>query len=429
MPSRDETSYFGAGPAPLPTEILTAAGSALLNYNDMGVGVAEMSHRSPEANAIISSAKAAMSSLLSIPDDYEILWLQGGGSGEFSAVVYHMVSVWVEKQRVALEKEWSARDGEDEKATAGRKMEVLRALVKKHLRLDYLVTGSWSLKASQEAARLVGSEHVHIITDARKHNGGKFGVIPAPSAWNVKGTQASEQVDGTSAELRVQTPALTYFCDNETVDGVEFPAFPTELEAKGGEDERMIIADMSSNFLSRRVDVKRYSVIFGGAQKNIGIPGVTIVIIRKSLLAPQANMASADLLRALNLPVGPIVLDYSTAAKNGSLYNTLPIFDVWIAGQVMERLLKIHGEKGMLGQEEVANKKARMVYDTLEKYGKVYKVVPDKAVRSRMNICLRISGGDADVEKAFITGAAEQGLLGLKGHRSVGGIRVSNCKS
>jgi len=406
--SRSQTSYFGAGPAPLPTPVLEAASSALLNYNNLGLGITEMSHRSPEATAILSAAKAAMSSLLDIPEDYEILFLQGGGSGQFSAVVYHLVGIWVEQQRLAIEQQGEG----DEHA----KLEALRKVVKESLKLEYLVTGSWSLKASQEAARLVGPEYVHIVTDARKANSGKFGVIPEPSSWGFSGGQKSNDTTAPAP-----APALTYFCDNETVDGVEFPSFPTSLTT----DTRTLIADMSSNFLSRRIPISRYSVIFAGAQKNLGIPGVTIVIIRKSLLGPSA---SSTLLRSLNLPVGPIVLDYSTAAKNNSLYNTLPIFDVWVAGQVLEGLVKTHGERKIEGQEEVAGEKARVIYEMLDKHSEVYRVVPDRTVRSRMNICVRIKGGDEAAEKAFIAGAEEKGLLGLKGHRSVGGIRISNCE-
>lgn len=414
MPTRPETHYFGAGPAPLPTSVLEEAGRVLLNYKDLGYGIAEMSHRSSQANDVLSTAKDALADLLDIPQDsYEILFLQGGGSGEFSAVVYHMVSIWVERQRAALEKGMGGRSEMEV-------FEALKEIVKRRLRLDYLVTGSWSLKASQEAARLMGKQYVHVALDAREHNDGKFGAIAEESKWDLKRDEG--------AGIEVQQPALTYFCDNETVDGVEFPAFSASLEAKDEAADRMVIADMSSNFLSRRVAVRKYAVIFGGAQKNIGVAGVTIVIVRKSLLPPESKLASPDLLRKLGLSVGPVVLDFSTIAKNNSLYNTLPIFDVWIAGQVMRGLLKKFGSQKISGQEEVSNQKARMIYDTLEKYPKIYQVVPSKAVRSRMNICLRIKNGDAEAEKTFLSGAEKKMLFGLKGHRSVGGIRCSNCE-
>ncbi|KAF2688523.1 phosphoserine aminotransferas-like protein [Lentithecium fluviatile CBS 122367] len=403
MVNRSDVHYFGAGPAPLPTAVLEEAAQVLLNYKDKGVGLCEISHRSPEANAILAETKQALITLLDIPDDYDVLFLQSGGSGEFSATVYNLVAIWVEKKRAKIAEE--VGDNQDEVLAR------LRKVVDEELKLDYLVTGSWSLKASQEAARLVGAKHVNVAADARKANGGKFGAIPSEDQWSLTPRTAGGG------------PALVYFCDNETVDGVEFPAFPKSLE---GDDAPLVCADMSSNFISRKVDVRKYAVIFGGAQKNIGNTGIAIVILRKSLLPPHATPASPDLLRQLNLSVGPIVLDYPTIAKNNSLYNTLPIFDVWVAGQVMLGLVNAYGTKRIGGQEEISNEKARSIYDTLDKYPDVYRVVPDKSVRSRMNICFRVHGGDADKEKGFLAGAEKKGLLGLKGHRSVGGIRASN---
>ena len=391
MPSRDSIAYFGAGPAPLPTPVLEEASKVLLNYNSSGIGITEISHRSPDANAILAHTQSALRTLLDIPagdrpDGYQILFLQGGGSGEFSAVVYHMVSVWLGAQAKRKQQ------GLDQEAA--------------RLRLDYLVTGSWSLKASQEAARLVGAEHVNVVTDARKHRDGKFGVIPASDTWTQ--TKSDDDV------------ALTYYCDNETVDGVEFPSQPT------GQN---LVADMSSNFLSRPVDVRAHAAIFGGAQKNVGTTGITIAIVSNRILPPHAEMADPALLRKLGLPVGPVVLDWPTIAKNNSLYNTLPIFDVWIAGQVMQRLLdQSPSDKSprIAHQEAESREKAERLYGVLDAHAETFQVVPDKSVRSRMNICFRVKGGDADAEKAFLKGAEGQGLMGLKGHRSVGGIRISN---
>ena len=407
MPSRDDIHYFGAGPAPLPTPVLEEASKVLLNYNDGGIGIAEISHRSPEANAILANTKSSLRQLLDIPesegpDGYEILFLQGGGSGEFSAAVYHMVSLWVAKQWKHL-KEYKFLGLEEDAVVDG-----LRDVVEQKMKLDYFITGSWSLKASQEAARLVGGEKVNIVTDARKHReNGKFGVIPSKDSW----VQTQEEADCV----------LTYYCDNETVDGVEFQAPP---------EGPNLIADMSSNFLSRPIDVRAHAAIFGGAQKNIGTTGITIGIISNKFLPPHAEMADPKLMRKLGLPVGPIVLDWPTIAKNNSLYNTLPIFDVWIAGQVMQRLLTLHpasdGAPRISGQEAESNKKASMLYEALDGHSDVYTVVPDKSVRSRMNLCVRVKGGDAEAEKAFLKGAESRGLMGLKGHRSVGGIRISN---
>ena len=406
MPSRESVSYFGAGPAPLPTAVLEKASQVLLNYNDCGIGITEISHRSVDAENILKDTKSALAQLLDIPtqegpDGYQIIFLQGGGSGEFSASVYHMTALWVEKRRLEIVKELGTED-------ETKVFEALRKAVDEEFKLDYLVTGSWSLKASQEAARLVGANHVNVAIDSRKSNNGKFGTIPAESEWSLTPNPAYS--------------GMVYFCDNETVDGVEFPAFP-----KVDADKYNIIADMSSNFLSRKVDVKKYAAIFGGAQKNVGTTGITIAIIKNSLLT---QLAKPDLLRKLNLPVGPVVLDWPTIAKNNSLYNTLPIFDVWIAGQVMQSLLsKATSSSGpkIATQQSESEHKAALLYGVLDKYP-IFNVVPDKSVRSKMNICFRI-GGESDrdeKEKKFLAGANERLLMGCKGHRSVGGCRISN---
>lgn len=253
MPTRQEVSYFGAGPAPLPTPVVEAGARAFVNYNDSGLGLGEISHRSPAANKILDEAKANLTTLLDIPDNYEILFMQAGGSGEFSAVVHNLVAVWVERRRRRAEADISKTNAE--KAQVDELVfQRLQKEVEEELKLDYLVTGSWSLKASQEAARLVGAKYVNVALDVKKANGGKFGTIPAEETWSLTPTK-KEGGKGS---------AFVYFCDNETVDGVEFQSFPKSLEAQGqdAEDERLVVADMSSNFLSRKVDVRKYAVIF-----------------------------------------------------------------------------------------------------------------------------------------------------------------------
>ena len=249
MPSREEVAYFGAGPAPLPTPVLEAGAKAFLNYENTGLSLAEISHRSPTANQILADTKARLATLLNIPDNYDILFMHGGGSGEFSAVVFNMVAVWVEKRRRCAEAEC---DGD-----SAQILERVRREVRQDLRLDYLVTGSWSLKASQEAAALlepVGSNLVNVAVDARCDNAGKFGTIPAQETWSL-----SPMCTGQGKES-----AFVYYCDNETVDGVEFPNYPSALDSgsQNAESAPLVVADMSSNFLSRRVDVSKYAVIF-----------------------------------------------------------------------------------------------------------------------------------------------------------------------
>ena len=171
--------------------------------------------------------------------------------------------MWIEKRRRAAEKEL----GNDQEAIEQR----VRKELHEELRLDYIVTGSWSLKASQEAANILGPLGQDFVNVVDSRQDGKFGAIPPEKNWNLSANHKGES-------------AFVYFCDNETVDGVEFPAFPKVLESDKGIYSRIVVADMSSNFLSRRVDVSKYGVIFGGAQKNIGITGVTLVIVRKDLL-------------------------------------------------------------------------------------------------------------------------------------------------
>jgi len=242
MPTREEVAYFGAGPAPLPTPVLEAGSKAFLNYEDTGLGLAEISHRSPTAAKILADTTASLVALLDIPDTHSVLFMHGGGSGGFSSTVHNLVAVWVEQRR---------REAEKELGDADKVLERVRKQVREELRLDYLVTGSWSLKASQEASRLLeplGSDLVNVALDARKANDGKFGRIPDEATWKLTPTR----------EQGGKGSAFVYYCDNETVDGVEFPGMPKVLQ----DEERLVVADMSSNFISRRVDVSKFAVIF-----------------------------------------------------------------------------------------------------------------------------------------------------------------------
>ena len=409
MPSREEVSYFGAGPARLPTSVLSKASSVLLNYNNTGLGLVEQSHRTASSSSIIAQTAAHFKTLLNAPSDdsYTVILMQGGGTTQFSSVVYNFVGYWVEKR---LRK-------------YGGDLEKVRADLK-DMRCEYVLTGGWSLKASQEATRLLGENHVSIVTNAKQVNGGKWGIIPDEDDWKL---------------VEKKNSAFTYFCDNETVDGVEFPVFPPALAAEEGEeDERLVIGDMSSNILSRPVDVKKYAMIFvccmpnlllseltdvysqAGAQKNMGITGLTVVLIRKSILDCQPTVAT---LRALNLPVTPILLHYSTIANSSSLYNTLPIFDVYVACEVMSQVL---ANGGLDTTAASAKRKSSACYEVIEKYGVYTPVITDARVRSRMNVCFRIAQtkDGKDLQKEFFEEAEKQGLLGLKGHRSVGGGRI-----
>jgi phosphoserine aminotransferase len=194
MPTRSEITYFGAGPAALPTDVLETAAKALVDYQGTGLGIAEHSHRSALATNIINEAKADLASYLDIPDDYEVLFMQGGGTGEFAATVYNLLGAWVTRTQ---QQAASQAGGDEAKVT-----EILQKQVATELKLDYIVTGSWSLKAYQEACRLLGPEYVNLVADARTINDKKFGKIPDESTWNLS-----------------KDAAMVYYCDNETVDG------------------------------------------------------------------------------------------------------------------------------------------------------------------------------------------------------------------
>lgn len=226
----------------------------------------------------------------------------GGGSGQFDATVYNSVLVWVERQRQQIV-------GANANIQEEELVKQLKQKIASDLRLDYIITGSWSLKASQEAVRLLGPAHVNIATDSRKINDGKFGKIADESTW-----QLSEK------------PAMIYMCENETVDGVEWPAFPKILESKASDDETLVVGDFSSTILSRRIPFDQFSIVYFGAQKNLGLPGITVVVIKKSLLS-ILSQGRPDIARKSGLPVPPTILDYAVAAKNNSLYNTLSIFE------------------------------------------------------------------------------------------------------
>ena len=337
--------------------------------------------------------------------------MQGGGTGQFSAVAYNFVNAWLHRAQGRL--------GEDaEKASDNGSESGLAAYVGRRMQLSFLVTGSWSLKAAQEATRLYGPERVHISVDARKHNGGKFGVVPKCQEWD----------QGYAADA---PPAFVYYCDNETVDGVEFPSNHSfgVLEEEANRKSIPLIADMSSNILSRPVDFSKHALIFGGAQKNVGCTGLTIVIVEKKYLEQMDQ--PAELLRSLNLPNGPIIMDYPTMAKNNSLYNTLSIFDVWIAGDVIRRLNETFPKNRVQGMEKLADLKASLLYGAIEASDH-YRVVPQKNSASRMNICFRVvKGSDVDdaAEKQLLADTEKRGFLGIKGHRSVGGLRISNYNS
>jgi phosphoserine aminotransferase len=335
----DRIFNFGAGPAVLPEPVLEEAQRDLIALPGVGMSILEISHRSKAFDAIIQGCEADIRKLAGIPDDYQILFLQGGASMQFSMVPMNF-----------LHSGSSA---------------------------DYIVTGSWSKKAVKEAQK-TGTVHVAGTTEADK-----FTRVPA---------QAEVKLDPAAAYL--------HFTSNETIHGVEWKREPEAGAVP-------LVCDASSDIFSRPIDVSRYALIYAGAQKNLGPSGVTLVILRNDLLERVAK----------NLPA---MLDYKVQAENKSLYNTPPVFGVYVMRLVMKWLV----DQGGLEAIGRANaEKAKILYDALDASGGFYRPHARPDSRSNMNVTFRLPS--EDLEKQFVSEARAVRLDGLKGHRSVGGIRAS----
>ena len=329
---------FSAGPSMLPLEVLERAQKELVCYPSCGMSVMEMSHRSKAYKGIIEEAEADLRDLMGIPDDYEVLFLQGGASQQFAMIPMNLM-----KNRTA----------------------------------DYIVTGQWAKKASEEAKKY---GKVNIVASSEDKT---FSYIPDCSDLPV-----SEDAD------------YVYICENNTIYGTKFRELP---DTKG----KILVADVSSCFLSEPVDVARYGVIYGGVQKNIGPAGTVIVIIRKDLITEDV------------LPGTPTMLKYKTHADAGSLYNTPPAYGIYICGKVFKWLKK---QGGLQAMKEKNEKKAKILYDFLDQ-SRMFKGTVEVKDRSLMNV--PFVTGDEELDARFVKEAKEAGLENLKGHRTVGGMRAS----
>ena len=332
---------FNAGPGALPLPVLERIKEELLDWRGSGMSVMEMSHRSPEFESINAAAEAGLRKHLQIPEEYAVLFVQGGGSLQFTMAPMNL-------------------------CLPGKPV-------------DLIHTGTWTAKALGEL---------------------KKGVL-----HNIAGSTEAERftrVPGR-AELKLSSDAsYVHMCTNNTIEGTQW----TEMPETGSVP---LVADMSSDIASRPVEVKKFGLIFAGAQKNLGPSGVTVVIIRKDL----AERADKNL---------PTTLQYRTFIKDKSLYNTPPTFAVYIVGLVMEW---IESEGGLAGIEKRNNAKAKLLYDALDNSGGFYHCPVEKSSRSKMNVVFRVAGGDEAKEKQFGKEATAAGLVGTPGHRSVGGMRVS----
>ncbi|KAJ9102557.1 hypothetical protein QFC21_002958 [Naganishia friedmannii] len=396
---RVDIHNFAAGPSPLPTPVLHKAAQSLLNYNGTGMGVCELSHRGKEFKAIVEGAEANLRTLLAIPDTHAVFFTQGGGTQQFSSTVLNLLSSHRLRKAAHGEKEFVPPT------------------------IDYVVTGSWSSKASAEAKRLVvppvpGAQPFAKIHVAATTKPSGFNTLPAREQYEFSFKPDAKEEDSNTA--------FVYYCENETINGVEFPAdadahgaFPFDLVPA----HIPIVADYSSSFISRPIPhVERHAVIYAGAQKNLGPAGTTVVIVRKDLLV---DTTEASLLG--NVPAVPIELEYKTLADNGSLYNTPPVFAIYVSALVLEYLL--HEKGGIKGVTATNERKARKLYEALDRAEEknVLKAkVKQLEARSWMNVTFEVVAKEGeDREKEFLAGAEKQGFRQIKGHRSIGGIRAS----
>ncbi|KAJ8733398.1 hypothetical protein PYW08_001696 [Mythimna loreyi] len=332
---------FGAGPAKMPEEVYEIIRKELTNFDNSGISLLETSHRTKGYMQLNLEVQNVVRRLLDVPANYKIIFMAGGGTGEFAAVPLNLIS----------------RTG-----TA-----------------DYVVTGDWSAKAAKEAKKYGKVNLVLPPTD-------RYVDIPDQSKWNLD-----------------PNASYVHICSNETIHGVEFDFIP---DTKGVP----LVADMSSNIMSKKVDVSKFGVIYAGAQKNIGTAGVALVIVREDLL----NQA---------LPICPSLLDWTANAKAESILNTPPMFAIYVMGRVLQWVERNGGVEGMA---QLASQKANLIYGTVEQSNGFYSIPVAKNARSKMNVPFRIgSPPNDDLEKEFLKGAEALGLIQLKGHRSVGGIRAS----
>ncbi len=328
---------FSAGPAVLPEEVLSRCAADMLDYQGSGMSVMEMSHRSAVFQGILDEAEKDLRDLMGIPDNYEVLFLQGGDSLLFSTVFMNL-----------------APNG----------------------KADYIVSGNWSKKAFAEA-KILGDPKL-LVSSADKN----FSYVPDCSNLDVR-----------------DDASFVYICQNETITGTRYPELPN---TKG----HVLVADQSSMFLSEPVDVSRYGLIHAGVQKNVGPAGVQVVIVRKDLVPDE-------------LPGVPTMLRFKTHADAGSLYDTPNCWGIYVCGLVFKWLKDLGGIEEMAKLNQA---KAALLYEFLDESA-LFSATVEPTWRSMMNV--PFVTGDADLDREFIAAAAEAGLVNLKGHRLVGGMRAS----
>ena len=336
--ANDRVYNFSAGPSMLPLEVLERAGAEITNYGGSGMSVMEMSHRSKVFQKIFDETQEKFRKLMGVPEGYKVLFLQGGGTMQFSMIPLNLM-------------------GKTGKA-------------------DYAVTGHFANLAMKEAKKY-GAVNIAASTEDRKHV-----YIPAQD------------------QLQLSPDAsYFYYCSNNTIEGTEWQYVPETGSVP-------LVCDMSSDILSRQVDVSKYGIIFAGAQKNMAPAGLTVVIIREDLAGEQ-------------LPITPAIMNYKSMIDKDSMYNTPPCWCIYMLGLVCDWL---ESQGGVAGMEKIKHAKAQMLYDVLDS-SKLFTVAAQPGSRSDMNVTFRSASEELDAK--FVAESVKQGFTNLKGHRSVGGMRAS----
>ncbi len=328
---------FSAGPSMLPLEVLEKAQKEMTEYGTAGMSVMEMSHRSADFKAIIDDAEALVRELMNVPDNYKVLFLQGGGSTQFAMIPMNLAA--------------------------------------KNKKADYVITGQWAKKAAAEAEKFITVNKVASSADKT------FSYIP-----KLDKSKFSPDAD------------YFYICYNNTIYGTRYTKLP--------ETDAVLVADISSCVMSEVIDVTKFGLLFAGAQKNLGPAGVTLVIVREDLIGETLDGT-------------PTMLDYKIHADNGSMYNTPPTYAIYILKLVLEWIKE---KGGVAALQKLNEEKAKILYDFLDS-SELFKgtVVPED--RSLMNVPF-VTGSD-ELDAKFVKEAKAAGLVNLKGHRTVGGMRAS----
>ena len=337
---------FSAGPCTLPLPVLEEVRDQFVDYHGQGMSIVEMSHRTPPVEEVMDTATGLVRELMGLPENYHVLILAGGATFQFGMIPLNLLHVLV---------------GQEPKAA------------------DYTNSGAWAKKAIADAKAMGGK--VNVIFDGKPSH---FTTLPDP------------------VEVKISDDATyLHLTSNETIGGLQWKAFPDVAVP--------IVADMSSDFLSREVPIERFGLIYAGAQKNVAPAGATILIVRDDVLAMCPNTL-------------PGYLNYAGHVEGGSMLNTPPVFQVWMMSLVLKWL---KGMGGLSWASDMAERRSGLIYDAIANGGggAFYRCPVDERYRSTMNVVFRLPS--EDLEKRFVDEAAAAGMDGLKGHRSVGGIRAS----